>query len=241
MICRGAPSLVLAAFVHAANKSWYVGAIANKRERRASPRITNARIDLIDKVVAGVSRRSQYTRPNVPFVSFFFFLSFVFFSFILLVSACFYPGHPCGTVNVSQGLLATQTVTKWNGRKNEWKTIKEGPRTVGGESRAQVVEEGTGEEEKTEGRPPTGPIKSITFFSLVFRFSVQFFFFRRFSSRIRASLRSSPLIRSFHENFTRGRLFAFVGVYSRLFSYLYPLPALAENRFARYLLPSCPL
>lgn len=198
MICRGAPCLVVAAFVHAANKS-YVGAIANERERRTSPRITNARIDLIDKAVAGVSRRSRYTRPNVPFVSFFFFfLSFLFFSFILLVSACFYPGHPCGTVNVSQGLLATQTVTKWNGRKNEWKTIKEGPRTVGGESRAQVVEEGTGEEEKTEGRPPTGPIKSITFFSLVFRFSVQFFFFRRFSSRIRTCLRSSPPVRSFH-------------------------------------------
>lgn len=140
-----------------------------------------------------------------------------------MVSACFYPGHPCGTVNVSQGLLATQTVTKWNGRKNEWKTIKEGPRTVGGESRAQVVEEGTGEEEKTEGRPPTGPIKSITFFSLVFRFSVQFFFFRRFSSRIRASLRSSPLLRS--DRSTKISLaivyspsLEFIRVYSRTFT-----------------------
>lgn len=150
---------------------------------------------------------------------------FFFFSFILLVSACFYPGHPCGTVNVSQGLLATQTVTKWNGRKNEWKTIKEGPRTVGGESRAQVVEEGTGEEEKTEGRPPTGPIKSITFFSLVFRFSVQFFFFRRFSSRICACprpLSSHPIVsRKFHSrSFIRVRwsLFAFIRVYSRTFT-----------------------
>lgn len=25
----------------------------------------------------------------------------------------------------------TRTVTKWNGRKNEWKTIKEGPRREG--------------------------------------------------------------------------------------------------------------
>ena len=164
---------------------------------------------------------------------------FFFFSFILLVSACFYPGHPCGTVNVSQGLLATQTVTKWNGRKNEWKTIKEGPRTVEGESRAQVVEEGTSEEEKTEGRPPTGPIKSITFFSLVFRFSVQFFFFRRFSSRICACLRPSPPIRSFHENFTRDRLFAFVGVYSRLFAFiLVPLPAASSRRKSLRSLPS---
>lgn len=37
----------------------------------------------------------------------------------------FYPAHPCGTANVSQGLPGTRTVTKWNGRKNEWKTIKE--------------------------------------------------------------------------------------------------------------------
>lgn len=64
-------------------------------------------------------------QPGIPSPPFFFFLHFFIFLFLLP----FYPAHPCGTVNVSQGLPATQTVTKWNGRKNEWKTIKEGPRT----------------------------------------------------------------------------------------------------------------
>lgn len=47
-------------------------------------------------------------------------------SFYLLSLSAFYPAHPCGTANVSQGLPGTRTVTKWNGCKNEWKTIKEG-------------------------------------------------------------------------------------------------------------------
>lgn len=56
---------------------------------------------------------------------------FRFFPFFFPPSLpAFYPAHPCGTANVSQGLPGTRTVTKWNGRKNEWKTIKEGPRGV---------------------------------------------------------------------------------------------------------------
>lgn len=55
-------------------------------------------------------------------------------SFFPLSLSAFYPAHPCGTANVSQGLPGTRTVTKWNGRKNEWKTIKEGP----GEGRGQL-------------------------------------------------------------------------------------------------------
>lgn len=119
------------------------------------------------------------TGHSVP--PFFFFLHFFIFLFLLP----FYPAHPCGTVNVSQGLPATQTVTKWNGRKNEWKTIKEGPRTgrEEGELLRWLKKEG-GEGEKTEGRPPTGLIKSITFFSLAFRSSDQFFSFLRSSSSV---------------------------------------------------------
>lgn len=62
----------------------------------------------------------------------------------------FYPAHPCGTANVSQGLPGTRTVTKWNGRKNEWKTIKEGSREERRRDR-EMVEEGR-EEEKEEER-----------------------------------------------------------------------------------------
>lgn len=73
------------------------------------------------------------------------------FFFPLSLSA-FYPAHPCGTANVSQGLPGTRTVTKWNGRKNEWKTIKEGSArgTVGrsGEGSEEVVEEGKEEKRR---------------------------------------------------------------------------------------------
>lgn len=50
----------------------------------------------------------------------------------------FYPAHPCGTANVSQGLPGTRTVTKWNGRKNEWKTIKVGPRREDGRRERRI-------------------------------------------------------------------------------------------------------
>lgn len=92
-------------------------------------------------------------------------------SFFPLSLSAFYPAHPCGTANVSQGLPGTRTVTKWNGRKNEWKTIKEesaeGGGTVGGNGKGseKVVEQGKEKErrkKKTEGRPPSGLIKSIT-------------------------------------------------------------------------------
>lgn len=90
-------------------------------------------------------------------------------SFFPLSLSAFYPAHPCGTANVSQGLPGTRTVTKWNGRKNEWKTIKEGSGERGDSWRERRRIRGDGErrkrgeaEEKTEGRPPSGLIKSIT-------------------------------------------------------------------------------
>lgn len=91
-------------------------------------------------------------------------------SFFPLSLSAFYPAHPCGTANVSQGLPGTRTVTKWNGRKNEWKTIKEGSgrETVGGSGegskRRWKVEEERRRNggKKAEGRPPSGLIKSIT-------------------------------------------------------------------------------
>ena len=92
-------------------------------------------------------------------------------SFFPLSFSAFYPAHPCGTANVSQGLPGTRTVTKWNGRKNEWKTIKEGTEVGEGihswkerrRIRGSSGRRKRGGEKKTEGRPPSGLIKSITF------------------------------------------------------------------------------
>lgn len=70
------------------------------------------------KLSSEATRSRQGTNAGTPSL-------FPVLFFPLSLSA-FYPAHPCGTANVSQGLPGTRTVTKWNGRKNEWKTIKEG-------------------------------------------------------------------------------------------------------------------